>query len=179
MTDEACGCDRTPSRDHLLSLMVGDLKNEYTHMLFYLSNSATIRGLHRPELGEWLEEEAESEMGHVKQFSKLLRSLGGEPKADHHPIPTFACPYEIVKHAIHLEQEVCSNYAERLVQVDEFLDYLRKCREELGCGAVDGREFAAWSRVGLFYEDQLNHSHTDLDELREWLYTKDEHCNRP
>lgn len=152
------------TKNEMLSLLVEDLKNEYTHMLFYLAASATIRGLHRLELGEWLEKEAESEMGHVKEFSKLLVSLGGIPATEFHLFPTLTDPVDIIKKAIELEQEVCVNYAQRLDQL-EFL----KSQSNSSGQPMNPEEYAAWTRVGLFYEGQLEHSHTDLDELRQWL----------
>lgn len=144
------------SRIEQVALMQADLINEHTHMLFYLSSSATIQGLHRAELGEWLEEEAMSEMSHVKEFSKLLVSLGEEPVVDFHDFERLSCPDDIVDKAIDLEQEVCVAYAKRIGEAE--------CLSSRSAG----EERAAWKRVSLFYEDQLNHSHHDLDELRRW-----------
>ncbi len=142
--------------------MVDDLRNEYTHMLFYLASSSTIKGLFRAEYGEWLEEEAASEMGHVKAFSKLISSLGIDPCFSHHSFPTLRNVKEILEYAIVLEQEVCSNYASRLHQIEELKDQLLEDPLE---SQID--HFAVWSQIGLFYEEQLTHSHRDLNELRE------------
>lgn len=143
-------------KDTLLKDMKDDLKNEYTHMLFYLSNAATVRGLHRLELREWLEEEASSEMEHVKEFSNLLVSLGIAPETSFHPFESLTDPVEIIRTAISLEQTVCTNYAYRIQQAD----YITSDKTN---------NLATWTRVGLFYEDQLMHSHKDLDELRQML----------
>jgi bacterioferritin (cytochrome b1) len=156
------------TRKDMLDLMKADLKNEYTHMLFYLSHAAHLRGLHRIELREWLEDEADSEMGHVKAFSKLLTSFGEIALVDHNYIPVLVSPEEIIDHAIALEQEVVSNYALRLKQVAAFIEGgVEPTSRDLGNGD-HADEFAAWTRAGLFYEDQLMHSHEDLDELRQW-----------
>lgn len=142
----------------MLGLMADDIANEYTHMLFYLASASSIRGLHRREIGEWLEGEAASEMGHVLEFSKLISSLGRNPGPAHRDFPVLTNPEEIVRYAIGLEQEVSNNYAVRIRQAGEAAD-----------GSPDPESHAAWTNVSLFYEDQLRHSHTDLNELREWV----------
>jgi ferritin len=42
------------TKQQLIEKLNGDLKNEYTHMHFYLQSSFIIEGLHRAEIGEWL-----------------------------------------------------------------------------------------------------------------------------
>ncbi len=149
------------SIETLAILMQEDLRNEYTHMLFYLASSSTIKGIFRLEYQEWLEEESASEMGHVKEFSRLISSLGLTPVFSHHHFPSLHNVKEILEYAIKLEQEVCTNYAFRLYQIDEL-------KKELITAPVEERDnFAVWSQIGLFYEEQLTHSHHDLNELRE------------
>jgi rubrerythrin len=159
-------------RKKMVDLLLSDLRNEYTHMMFYLSSSSLIRGLHRRELREWLEEEAKSEMEHVKQFSRLLVSLGVSPLPLPHGIPLLTDAGAIIRQAIKLEQEVCVNYARRLDQVSEFKEKIQGVTRKIE-GSVDVDEYAVWARVELFYEDQLTHSHEDLDELREWIREND------
>ncbi len=152
----------------MLHRLAGDLRNEYTHMLFYLLSSTLVRGIHRRELSAWLAAEAASEMNHVGEFSRLIVSLGGCPAVHHHDVPALHGSECIIKHAIKMEQEVCANYARRIDQIDAFKATLGD--EFVQCDGWDlADEYAAWTRVGQFYESQLDHSHRDLDEMRQML----------
>lgn len=141
-----------------IQLMKDDLKNELKHMLFYLTSSSTVQGLGRVELQEFLEESAEDEMGHVKQFTRFLIDLGGStvvPKTAH-DFDVLTCPKDILKYALDMENEVLRNYSERLHHCDML-------------GGEDG------TALRIFYEDQIMDSRTDANELRQMLasYTHD------
>lgn len=146
--------------DDMLTLMRMDVTNEVTHMSFYLMNAATVRGLHRVHIRPLLEAEAKSEMEHVRAFTDKLVALGtvGNPKwTGHFPaIPeafgTYSCAKEIINEAIRLEAEVVINYKLRIEQAAHL-------------GETTGNPF--YTSLSLFYEEQLEHSHSDLDNLRQ------------
>lgn len=137
--------------EQLISILQEDLKNERKHMLFYLQAGVMIQGLHREELSEFLLKESLDEHHHVVEFSKLISQLGGVPGIEVAPFPTdLVCPFEILKYAQEMEQEVADNYSQRLRDVAG------------GSGILD--------YVGLFYEDQLQDSQATALELR--LYVR-------
>ncbi len=151
-------------QDELFGLIKDDLKNEQTHMHFYLQSAALVRGLHRNHLRPFLEEEAASEMGHVLAFSKIVVSLDGVPTQNHHEFPQLTTPETIIEYAIKLEQEVVNNYAERLAQIGLVIDRMLD-----GDKPEERAECAQWTYIGQFYEDQIQNSHADLNELKEIL----------
>lgn len=135
------------TKNELVAKLNSDLKNELKHMHFYLHSAAVIRGLHREELREYLEEHALSEFEHVKEFTKVIVGLGGVPTKEVNVYPTLTDPIEIIKYAVDMEDEVVSNYVERMEDAKKL-------------GGVDG------SYVEIFLEDQILDSRQDADNLR-------------
>jgi len=141
------------NKEELICLLNEDLKNEYTHMHFYLQSSFLVEGINRAEIAEWLVEHAEGEFKHIQQFSKMIVGLGGVPTTEHHCFPSFTCPSEIFEYAQQLEQQVVTNYVHRMEEMDE----------ENGLDKIDKKY------VGLFLEDQVLDSRADLDEIGQFL----------
>ena len=136
----------------LIELLQNDLKNERKHMLFYLQAGVMVQGLHREELSELLLKEAQDEHNHVVEFSRLIVQLGGIPNQEVNEFPTnLVCPYEILKYAQEMEQEVSKIYALRL--------------KETSTETGEAHE----SFVHLFYEDQLQDSQNTALELMQYL----------
>ena len=130
--------------------LLEDLKNEWTHMKFYLYHASAVTGLHRHEFKELLLKEASSEMQHVLEFSDCLRGLGVEPHTESKDFPRLSDPKDILEFALKMEEEVVSNYAERIDQAEEL-------------GGVHGH----W--LEIFLEKQLEHSREDVDEFKQML----------
>lgn len=136
------------NKDKMIELLRSDLSREMTHMLFYLKNSATMRGLHRQEIRELFLEEAASEMKHVQEFQDLIIGLGGDIWDIMPGTPqVFSDPHEALQAAYKMETEVVKNYTERIEQTAEL-------------GGVDGQF------IEIFLEEQLLHSRTDADNFR-------------
>lgn len=136
------------NKQEMIELMNGDLANELKHMMFYLFSSFHVRGINRIELQEFLQDAAKSEMGHVTEFAKFIIDLGGRPITSPNEFPILTQPFEILKYAIQIEDEVVKNYTERLAHCDLL-------------GGVDG------TSLRIFYEDQIMDSRTDANELRQ------------
>lgn len=141
------------NNNELIDLLQSDLRNERKHMLFYLQAGVMVQGLHREELSELLLKEAQDEHHHVVEFSKLIVQLGGIPEQQVNDFPKdLTCPYEILKYAKEMEQEVSNIYAMRLKQTSTDIGEAHE------------------SFVHLFYEDQLQDSQETALELS--LYIK-------
>lgn len=138
--------------EQLIGILQEDLKNERKHMLFYLQAGVMVQGLHREELSEMLLKEAQDEHNHVIEFSRLIVQLGGNPGQEVNSFPTdLVCPFEILRYARDMEQEVSDIYARRLVETNTE---------------------TAWSYesyVHLFYEDQLQDSQKTALELSQYI----------
>jgi rubrerythrin len=134
-------------------LMLQDLKNEKKHMLFYLTAASTVSGVNREEYKELLTEEAQSEMAHVMEFQNAMLGMGLDFTQtneifDHNPYEIFYDIRHILNYALKMEEEVVMNYAIRL---RDNLDLLEEPEKR-------------WMEI--FYEDQLEKSRKDVDNLK-------------
>jgi bacterioferritin (cytochrome b1) len=102
-----------------IALMNEDLRREYHHMHFYLRSATAVQGLHRAEIGEYLLEEAASEMKHCEEFSRKIIGLGGVPdQISSLDVPHLTDAREIISYALDMEQKVVDQFARRLEQAD-------------------------------------------------------------
>lgn len=139
------------SNDQMISLLNGDLKNEWTHMNFYLYHASAVTGLHRHEMKELFAKEAASEMAHVLEFSDMIRGLGGVPVAESHEFKKLTDPAEIIEAALNMETEVVQNYTQRIQMAQKLYDSVN----------------ARW--LEIFLEKQIEHSRQDVDEFKQVL----------
>lgn len=141
--------------EEFLKLMNEDLKREYQHMLFYLYASALVKGFHRHEISEFLFDEAQSELKHVREFSDQILAVGGFPQlpdslTDDMPRLTGDSLEAILRHVLKMESEV----------VTIFSDRLRESEEMTG---------PAGQILHIFYEDQIMDSHRTVHEVQMML----------
>jgi rubrerythrin len=129
------------TNEELIALLQEDLKNERMHCLYYQQAAALVEGLHREEYRELFLKEAQSELGHIDEFSTLIKRLGGTPGTEVNPIlmKMTSCPRQLCEHAAYIEEAVALIYAERLRATHEM-------------------ENAPTAYTHVFYEDQIKDS---------------------
>jgi bacterioferritin (cytochrome b1) len=133
-----------------LEIMNADLANEWTHLSFYLYHASAVAGLHAHEYKEFFTEAAKSEMTHVQGFLDRLFGLDyAQPQQGPKAFQRASSVVDILMLAIKLEEEVVTNYTQRLTQLDEL--------------AVAHPEVAAYLKV--FYEDQIQDSYEDCEHM--------------
>ncbi len=143
------------TNQELIDLLQQDLQNERMHLAFYTQASVMVAGLHREELREFFEEEAQSELKHVMEFAELIVYLGGVPGTVVNPYPAdIACPVALLKHAVAIEEEVANNYAQRLVQTHEM-------------------ENSTVAYAHVFFEDQIKDSWRTAKEISQMIRKHD------
>ena len=135
------------------NMMLGDLKNERKHLLFYLTAASTVSGPHREEYKELFEKEAAGEMQHVLQFQNVLLGLGvdlaeAEEAVTNYPYIVSYDLKELLEFALAMEKEVVSNYSKRLSE---------------NLGLLDDPEKRY---IEIFYEDQIKKSQEDVDNYK-------------
>ena len=134
-----------------LEIMNGDLANEWTHLSFYLYHASAVAGLHAHEYKEFFTEAAKGEMSHVQAFLDRLHGLNYAQPCQGPKAFSYASRVEdILTLAIKLEEDVVTNYTQRLVQLDDI--------------AKAHPETAAYLKV--FYEDQIQDSYEDCEHMR-------------
>ena len=136
---------------NLIDLLKSDLRNECTHLMFYLQSASLVQGLHSKEYKEHFLSESQKEIKHVQQFADLIIGLNGEGlefKPYYEKMPITNSTIDILRQALCLEEEVVSNYCERMHQAEEL-------------NSTDGD----W--VHIFLEKQIEDSRMDVDELKQ------------
>jgi len=141
-----------------VQIMLGDLRNEKKHMLFYLTATSMVSGLHREEYKEFFSTEASSEMTHVIEFQDALLGLGADLQetidaVEFNEYILSYCPVKLLTYALEMEREVVSNYARRIKEDVTLLNEPER----------------TWMEI--FYEDQLVKSKKDVDNLQMILRT--------
>lgn len=144
----------------ILELLIEDLSREYSHWNFYLQSATSITTLHRSEIGEFLLEQAKEEMTHIEEFKRVLHGIITRRNLSI-SVPTkiaefknnLNCPKQILEEALRMEDEVVSNYVQRIEDAN-------KLQENGGEDKVDGKF------LELFLEDQILDSRSDADNIR-------------
>lgn len=148
--------------DKLVTLLEGDLANEYAHWHFYMQAATAVRGLHRAEIGEFFSEQAAGEMKHVEEFRRMIQGIKtrrGIPGGAASTVATFkggmTCPRELLQAALEMEEQVVDNYVLRHSQAEDL--------------AASPGDAADATYVALFLEDQILDSRGDADNILEML----------
>ena len=141
--------------DEFMSFLYLDLRNERKHMLFYLTNSGSIKGIDAIEYIEMFADEAQEEINHVKEFQDMIVGVGGDLNCleahGHEKFEIFTSPSESLKYALMMEEEVVDNYVNRIEHLDQLTDKVVK----------------RWLEV--FYEKQIEKSQADVDKYKRLL----------
>ena len=135
------------NNQYFIDSLNSHLKNELKHMSFYLYHASAVVGLHHDEYKEMFLEEAASEMKHVTAFSDVIYGLGGIPTKESNDFECFTNPYDIVKYAIKMEEEVVENYVNLM-------------NDAAAWPTVNGR----W--LEIFLEGQIQDSREDIDRFK-------------
>ena len=134
----------------MIEILNQDLKNEWMHLRFYLYHASAVVGLHCEEYKEIFLKEAASEMEHVTQFSDVIRGLGGQSTYLSNEFTTHTNPVDIIRCALAMEEEVVSNYTNRIKDAQDL-------------GGTDGQ----W--LEIFLESQIEKSREDVDHYKQIL----------
>lgn len=139
----------------VLDLIYLDLRNERKHMLFYLTNASSMKGMDAIEYIELFEKEAKEEMSHVTNFQDMIIGLGGNLNClqaqGYERYEIFTSPREALKYALEMEEEVVDNYVERIGMVQN----------------LENKTISKWLEV--FYEKQIEKSQADVDKYKRLL----------
>ena len=121
-----------------------DLKKEYFHMHVYMYLCFSMKGINRLLWCDFLEKQYKSEMEHVKLFSDKLASFGYSVNVDKfEPVP-IVNPDNFVEFLIDMEKQQVQNYIHRIQDLESELSMYD---------------------LKLFYEEQLEDSQNDIDEM--------------
>jgi bacterioferritin (cytochrome b1) len=135
--------------EKVVELMNQDLANELQHFHFYLNAHFSLRGLDRLHFGSWLEKQSGEELTHVKAFASKIVALGGTPVTESNSYPVgLTDAKDILHYAKAMEKDVIDNYTDRIKQLEKFHEESNQRYDLI-----------------LFYEEQIEDSQNDLDEM--------------
>jgi bacterioferritin (cytochrome b1) len=136
-----------------VNLINDDLRNEWTHLNFYLYHASAVCGLHAHEYKEFLTDAAKGEMQHVQQFLDRLFGLDyAKPTLEGKTFPVFQKVDDALMYALAMERDVVKTYAERIAQAETLPDPVGKY-------------------LSVFYEDQMQDSYEDAEHIQRLLKT--------
>lgn len=140
---------------NVMDLIYFDLRNERKHMMFYLTNASSMRGMDAVEYIELFESEAKEEMSHVTNFQDMIVGLGGNLNSlqaqGYERYEIFTLPRDALKYALEMEEEVVDNYVERIEMVQK----------------LENKTTSRW--IEVFYEKQIEKSRADVDKYKRLL----------
>ena len=105
----------------LIKNLNGDLANEYSAIIQYITYAAKATGPYRPQLSQFFLTEAADEQLHAQFLANKIVALGGEPTAAS-PVKPAKTDREMVEAVMEAEQLAVKGYTQRAKEAEEFGD---------------------------------------------------------
>ena len=93
-----------------------DLAGEYSAIIMYNHNAATVSGIYRPVLKPFFESEISDEQGHALSLAETIKTLGGTPTTIPLPVKQVEDVREMLEEARKSEYETIKRYEKRKEQ---------------------------------------------------------------
>ena len=106
----------------LIKNLNGDLANEYSAIIQYITYAAKATGPYRPQLSQFFLTEAADEQLHAQFLANKIVALGGEPTAAASPVKPAKTDREMVEAVMEAEQLAVKGYTQRAKEAEEFGD---------------------------------------------------------
>ena len=109
-------------KQKLIDNLNGDLANELSAIIQYITYAAKATGPYRPQLSAFFLQEVADEQGHALFLANKIVALGGEPTTQPAPVPPAANNREMLQAILAAEIQAGKDYTQRAIQADEFGD---------------------------------------------------------
>ncbi|KZE67216.1 bacterioferritin [Fictibacillus phosphorivorans] len=128
-----------------------DLANEYSAIIMYNHNAATVSGLYRQILKPFFQGEIADEQGHALYLAEKIKTLGGTPTTQPKPVKQVESVREMLEEARNAEEDTIRRYEERkeqasnlkltelVVQLEDMIADETKHKEEMDRLLSDSR----------------------------------------
>ena len=93
-----------------------DLAGEYSAIIMYNHNAATVSGIYRQVLKPFFESEISDEQGHALYLAEKIKTLGGTPTTIPLPVKQVEDVREMLEEARKSEYETIKRYEKRKEQ---------------------------------------------------------------
>jgi bacterioferritin len=96
-----------------------DLANEYSAVIMYNHNAATVSGLYRQILKPFFQSEIADEQGHALYLAEKIKTLGGTPTTTPKPVKQLTDVREMLEEARNAEVDTIKRYEQRKEQASK------------------------------------------------------------
>ncbi len=106
----------------LIDKLNGDLANELSAIIQYITYAAKATGPYRPQLAQFFLQEVADEQMHALFLANKIVALGGEPATQAAPVAAAATNKEMLQAILAAEKQAGKDYTQRAIEADEFGD---------------------------------------------------------
>lgn len=106
----------------LINKLNGDLANELSAIIQYITYAAKATGPYRPQLAAFFLQEVADEQLHAQFLANKIVALGGEPTTMAAPVPAAGSNKEMLQAVLAAEIKAGRDYTQRAEEADAFGD---------------------------------------------------------
>ncbi|MCU0786598.1 MAG: ferritin-like domain-containing protein [Verrucomicrobia bacterium] len=106
-------------KKQLIDLLNGDLAEEYSAIIQYLTYAARATGPYRPQLSQFFLAEVPDEQMHAQFLANKIVALGGAPTTQAAPVAQAAGNRAMLEEVLKAERGAVKRYTERAKQAEE------------------------------------------------------------
>lgn len=106
----------------LIEKLNGDLAEELSAIVQYITYAAKTTGPYRPQLTNFFLTEVTDEQQHAIFLANKVVALGGEPTTSPSPVPAASNNKEMLEAVLAAEKKAVQGYTERVKEAEEFGD---------------------------------------------------------
>jgi bacterioferritin len=106
----------------LIDNLNGDLANELSAIIQYITYAAKATGPYRPQLSAFFLTEVADEQMHAQFLANKIVALGGEPTTVPAPVPAAAGNKAMLEEVLKAEIQAGKDYTQRAEEADAFGD---------------------------------------------------------
>ncbi len=110
------------NKQTLIEKLNGDLANELSAIIQYITYAAKATGPFRPQLSQFFLTEVADEQMHALFLANKIVALGGEPTTQAAPVPAASNNKEMLQAILAAERQAGKDYTQRAIEADEFGD---------------------------------------------------------
>ena len=110
------------NKQTLIDNLNGDLANELSAIIQYITYAAKATGPYRPQLAAFFLAEVVDEQEHALFLANKIVALGGEPTTQAAPVPPAASNKEMLQAILAAELQAGKDYTQRAIEADEYGD---------------------------------------------------------
>lgn len=110
------------NKQTLIDKLNGDLANELSAIIQYITYAAKATGPYRPQLSQFFLTEVADEQLHALFLANKIVALGGEPTTQAAPVAAATTNKEMLQAILAAERQAGKDYTQRAIEADEFGD---------------------------------------------------------